>query len=159
MWHLRTWVRPLHCKVQNPRKHKCTGQTGSETTGEKYKQVQEVRLAVYDLWPRPFPSPASVPGFGHVAKASRAVYLQHVALAHFWSAHRDKVGPQASDGVLGHIGQRLAHTRAEQKRPHHFIERRSILVKVWIGVETFGVDQVGLSRSDLQVRKQDLKVY
>lgn len=86
--------------------------------------------------------------------ASRAVYLQQVAVTRFWSTNRQEVGPQASDGVLGHIGQRLAHTRAEQKRPHHFVERHSVLVKVWIGVKPFGVDQVGLSGNDLQVRKQ-----
>lgn len=94
-----------------------------------------------------------VPGFRHVARVSRAVYLQHVAVADFWSAHGYKVGPQSSDGVLGHIGQRLTDARAEKKRPHHFVERSGVLVKVWIGIQAFGVDQVCLSWSDLDTKQ------
>jgi len=73
------------------------------------------------------------------------VDLGHVAGAHHRRAYGQEVGPRPADGELGHVRQGLADGGAEQEGAHHLVDRREVLVELGVGVESLGVDQVGLT--------------
>lgn len=95
----------------------------------------------------------SLPGLSHVTSASSAVDVQHVSGTADWVTHLQEVWTRTTDGELCQVGQRLADGCTKQEGAHHFVESRQVLVELGVGVETFGVHQVGLSCGDLW-RKQ-----
>lgn len=101
-------------------------------------------------------SPRS-PGLRHVARAPRAVDVQHVAAAAGRRAHRQEVRPGPADGELGQVGQRLADGGPKQEGAHHLVEGGQVLVELGVGVQALGVHQVGLPRGDLGGRGRRLE--
>lgn len=89
------------------------------------------------------------PGLGHVAWAAGAVDLQHVSIAVHRGAHGQEVWPRTTDCELRQVGQGLADGRSKQIGSHHLVESRQVLVELGVGVQTFGVHQIGLSCGDL----------
>lgn len=91
----------------------------------------------------------NTPGLCNIPGVPCAVDLQHIALADFWGADGHEVGPWASNGILGQVGEGLAHGSAEQESADHFVQRGHILVEIRVGVDLLCVDQVGLTRAYL----------
>lgn len=91
----------------------------------------------------------NTPGLCDIPDVSCAVDLRHIARAGPWGTDGHEVGPRAPNGVLGHVGEGLAHGSAEQEGADYFVQGGHILVELRVGVDLLRVDQVGLTRAYL----------
>lgn len=91
----------------------------------------------------------NTPGLGDIPFCPCAVDVQHIAFADFWGTDGHEVGPRAPDGILGQVGEGLAHGSAKQEGADHFVQGGDILVELRVGVNLLSVDQVGLTRAYL----------
>lgn len=100
-----------------------------------------------------------LPGLVHQETVSRAGEVLHVATRlavdalPLGLAHGQEVGPQAPDGVLGDIGQRLARTGPEHVAPHGLVDARRILGTHGRVLDARHVNGKALTTDDLQQKR------
>lgn len=65
-------------------------------------------------------------------------------------AHGQEVWPQAADGVLGDVCQRLASTSSKQVAPHRFVDTRHVLGSQGMVLDARHVHREALATDDLR---------
>ena len=106
--------------------------------------------------PLVFGSFPSSPGLGDVLGVSSAQLFQldvsgAVDFGPIGVTNGQEVGPQAPNHVFGQVRQRLADGGPKKEGPHDLVEGSQVIVELRPRVEPLLVDQVGLSRRNLQI--------